>query len=128
VSSDPVGFLKRIGQRFLGATLWYVPFDAQEAGRPWILWPSRLVHPLPLLALLVLVVKGVRRPLLKVQWLVIGIYVLYLVGQRHFLHAALTEVVGMKQHTAQVDDRGTQDFMRSGSMPSDFSRALRVFV
>jgi hypothetical protein len=45
----------------------------------------------------------------------------------HFL-AALTEVIGIEQHRAQVDVRGMQDLMRSTSMPSDFSRPLRVFV
>src|SRR5207253_776456 len=57
---------------------WYVPFDAKEAEWPWILWPNRLVHPLPFLALLFLLITAWRQPLHGAQWIVIGIYVLYL--------------------------------------------------
>ena len=39
VKADPLDFADRIANRFLAATLWYTPFDAQ--GRPWVLWPSR---------------------------------------------------------------------------------------
>ena len=79
VSSDPPDFLKRVGHRFLAATLWYEPFDpAQEARRPWALRFSRLTHPLPFLALLVLVGTSARRPLQRVQWVVIGAYLFYL--------------------------------------------------
>lgn len=81
VSADPAEFLKRVGDRFLGATLWYVPFDAKEAEWPWILWPNRLVHPLPFIALLVILVTARRSAgggLHGAKWLAIGIYVLYL--------------------------------------------------
>ena len=55
VQDDPVDFLDRVADRFLGATLWYVPFNrVEEAKRPWVLWLSRVTHPLPFLALLVL--------------------------------------------------------------------------
>jgi hypothetical protein len=77
VAADPVEFLKRVADRFLGATLWYVPFDrADEATRPGLLWVNRLIHFLPFLALLVLV-SG-RGPLHPAQWTVIGIYLFYL--------------------------------------------------
>jgi hypothetical protein len=79
VSSQPADFLRRAARRFLAATLWYEPFDpAQEARRPWALWFSRLTHPLPFLALLVLVAASARRPLQRAQWIVIGVYLLYL--------------------------------------------------
>jgi hypothetical protein len=79
VSSRPADFLKRVGRRFLAVTLWYEPFDpAQEKRRPWALWFSRLTHPLPFLGLLVLVGTSARRPLQRAQWVVIGVYLLYL--------------------------------------------------
>ena len=79
VRADPVDFLDRVATRFLGATLWYVPFDrAQEAKQPWLLRLRRLAHPLPFLALLVLVFTAVRQPLAPPQWTVIGVYLFYL--------------------------------------------------
>ena len=79
VRADPLDFLDRVTMRFLGVTLWYIPFNRpDEARRPWTLWASRLTHPLPFLALLLLVFSGVWRPLTQAQWVVIGVYVLYL--------------------------------------------------
>lgn len=79
VRADPVDFLDRVATRFLGATLWYVPFDrAGEAGQPWLLWARRLVHPLPFLAFLVLLLGAARSPLSWPQWAVLGTYGLYL--------------------------------------------------
>jgi hypothetical protein len=99
VSSRPGDFLKRVGQRFLGATLWHVPFDrAAEARRPWVLWFSRLTHPLPFLGLLVLVGTSFRRPLPEAQRVVIGVYLLYLlpfVGASYFERYSMP-LVGVK--------------------------------
>jgi hypothetical protein len=79
VAADPLDFLDRAACRFLGATLWYEPFDpAGEARRPWSLWYSRLTHPLPFLGLLVLLLTGIGRPLGRAQWAVIGVYLFYL--------------------------------------------------
>jgi len=79
VQADPVGFLDRVAQRALGATLWYVPFHRESAAnRPVVLWISRLTHPLPFLALLVLVFTLLAEPLSRAQWVVIGVYLLYL--------------------------------------------------
>jgi hypothetical protein len=79
VAADPVDFLDRVASRFLGATLWYVPFDRTgEIRRPWVLWSNRLTHPLPFLALLLLVFTAAQRPLHGAQWAVIAIYLLYL--------------------------------------------------
>ncbi len=61
VRADPLDFLDRVANRFLGATLWYVPFDAdEEAKRPWSFWISRLTHPLPFLGLLALLLTSTR--------------------------------------------------------------------
>jgi hypothetical protein len=79
VEGDPVGFLDRVADRFLGATLWYVPMDRTEASRrPWVFWVSRLLHPLPFLSLLVLLFTSLRNPLERFQWIVIAVYLLYL--------------------------------------------------
>src|SRR5262249_20617841 len=74
VRADPPDFLRRVADRFFGATLWYVPLDSPaEASRPWALGLSRLVHPLPFLGLLVLVCTAARRRLDGAQWAVIGV-------------------------------------------------------
>jgi hypothetical protein len=79
VRADPVDFLDRVAGRFLGATLWYVPFDRKaEASRPWLLWLKRLTHPLPFLAFVFLLGTAVREPLSWTQGAVLGVYVLYL--------------------------------------------------
>jgi hypothetical protein len=79
VRADPLDFLDRASYRFLGATLWYEPFDRQaEARQPWVLWSSRLAHPLPFLGLLVLLCTSAWRPLHWSRWAVIGVYALYL--------------------------------------------------
>jgi hypothetical protein len=79
VWAEPLDFLDRIATRFLGATVWYVPFDrAREARQPWLLWARRLTHPLPFLALLILLFTSTLRPLTWTHWTVIGVYVAYL--------------------------------------------------
>jgi hypothetical protein len=79
VRAHPIGFLNRLSSRVLGATLWYVPFSrADEAAQPWLLWTKRLTHPLPFLAMLLLVATSMHKPLSRPQWAVIGVYVLYL--------------------------------------------------
>jgi len=79
VWADPLDFLDRAACRFLGATLLYEPFDrAGEAKKPWVLWLSRLAHPLPFLGFLVLTLTAVWRRLTPAQWVVIGAYLLYL--------------------------------------------------
>ncbi len=79
VWADPEDFLDRVASRFLGATVWYVPFNrTDEARRPWVLWPRRLVHPLPFLALVFLLFTGFREPLRWPQWTAIAVYVLFL--------------------------------------------------
>jgi len=79
VAANPMDFLDRVAERFLGATLWYVPFQRhQEARHPWLLWFHRLTHPLPFVGLAVLVITGVVRPLQRAPWCAIGVYSLYL--------------------------------------------------
>ncbi len=79
VRTDPEDFLDRVACRFLGATVWYVPMDRTgEARRPWTLWYCRLTHPLPFLAMLVLLFSAIGQRLHRAQWMVIGVYLLYL--------------------------------------------------
>jgi hypothetical protein len=79
VRSDPLEFIDRVACRFLGTTLWYVPFERNEATRrPVVFWTSRCVHPLPFLALLFLAATAVWVPLHRAQWTVMAVYLLYL--------------------------------------------------
>jgi hypothetical protein len=79
VRADPLDYLDRVACRFLGATLWYEPFDrGAGTGRPWLLWLSRFLHPLPFLGLLLLVGTALWDRLTRAQWAVIGVYLLYL--------------------------------------------------
>jgi hypothetical protein len=79
VRADPEEFLERLASRVLGATLWYVPFNrVHEGKRPWFLWFHRCTHPVPFLALLVLLFTAATRPLHETQWLVMGLYVFQL--------------------------------------------------
>ncbi len=79
VANDPPDFCERVAARFLAATVWYVPFNrAQEARRPAVLWARRLAHPLPFIALLVLLGAAMRGPLPKAHWTVSAVYVVYL--------------------------------------------------
>ncbi len=76
VAADPLDFADRVASRFLGATLWYVPF--QDPGRPWTLQLRRLTHPVPFVALVLLIFSSFWKPLQRAQWIVIGVYALYL--------------------------------------------------
>ncbi len=79
VKADPLDFLDRVAARFLGATLWFEPFNVMDkTQRPWTVWTSRALHPLPFLALLFLAMTAVFRRLHWSQWLVMGAYVCYL--------------------------------------------------
>jgi hypothetical protein len=78
VQADPEDFLNRVSDRFLGATLWYAPFNRSAEANPWLLWPRRLIHPLPFLALLFLIATSIDKPLSLPQWTVIGVYLCYL--------------------------------------------------
>lgn len=79
VRAAPEDFARRVGQRFLAATLWYVPLDRPgEASRPWSLWRSRSTHPLPFLSLGLLVLAALWCPPRRAQWLVIGLYAVFL--------------------------------------------------
>jgi hypothetical protein len=79
VRADPAEFLDRAASRVLAATLWYVPFNrVTEAKQPLLLWLGRLTHPLPFLALLILLFTAPSKPLQGTQWLAIGLYVFQL--------------------------------------------------
>ncbi len=94
VWADPLDFMDRVADRFLGTTLWYVPFDrANEArNRPVVYWISRVIFPLPCLAMLFLVFSAAWKPLNGGQWAVIGVYWLYLLP---YIAASYYERYGM---------------------------------
>jgi hypothetical protein len=79
VWADPEDFLDRVASRFLGATLWYVPFDwARDARWAWVLWLNRLLYPLPFLAALVLLAASIWKRLPRAQWVVLAVCACYL--------------------------------------------------
>jgi hypothetical protein len=79
VWADPEEFLDRIAARFIGATLWYVPFDpSRDARWSWVLWTNRLIYPLPFLAVLVLLLSAVWQRLSPAQGFGIAVYCFYL--------------------------------------------------
>jgi hypothetical protein len=80
VRTDPAEFLKRLGNRFVAATLWYKPGEmAAEAEQPWIVVLTRCIHPLPFVAAVVLLASAKWRPLRTEEWCVIALYAPYLV-------------------------------------------------
>jgi hypothetical protein len=79
VAADRLDFLDRVACRGLGATLWYVPSDRVDGSRRvWVLWISRVLFPLPFLAMLFLLATAFIEPMHPVQWIGIGAYMLYL--------------------------------------------------
>jgi hypothetical protein len=79
VWADPLDFLNRLASRFLCATVWYESPDApRDARRPWLIWLNRCTHPLPFVALVVLLVVGIQGGMKALDWFVISIYVAYL--------------------------------------------------
>jgi hypothetical protein len=79
VKADPADFLQRVWNRFLEATLVYVPFNtADESRRPDQIWYARLVYPLPFVCLVALLATAPWSPLSREQWIVIGVYFAYL--------------------------------------------------
>jgi hypothetical protein len=79
VMADPMDFVDRVAYRFLGTTVWYVPYERQEESRrPYVFWTSRIVHPLPFLSMLFLAVTALWVPLHRAQWAVMAVFLLYL--------------------------------------------------
>lgn len=79
VRSDPLSFAGRVANRFLAATLVYTPFNPeQEAERPLLTWLSRSAHPLPFLAVLVLLFTARRHPWAPAQGFAVIVYLVYL--------------------------------------------------
>jgi hypothetical protein len=79
VEADTQKYVDQIILRLTAATVWYVPFwpGEIEVLPPWVAF-RRLIHPLPMLAMLFLVVSSYWRSLHPAQWMVIGVYVIYL--------------------------------------------------
>jgi hypothetical protein len=79
VRANPLDFLDRVAARFLGATLWYAPMDRSPAeSASWWMLLQRVLHPLPFLALFLLVLVGLLDRLPSALWLAIALYGLYL--------------------------------------------------
>lgn len=99
IAADPQDYLERVAYRFAGATFWYVPFDRDMPNkRPVVYWISRLVHPLPFVALLVLLGSAFWKPLHGAQAIVIGAYLFYLlpyIGASYYDRYAIP-LVGIK--------------------------------
>src|SRR5262249_34826486 len=79
VRCDPLNSLQRAANRFLEATLVYVPFNPRDKERhPWRVRWAQVVYPLPFLGLVLLLATARWRPLVPAQWIVIGVYLAYL--------------------------------------------------
>ncbi len=81
VRDRPWNWVRRIVERSLAATLVYVPFDREKESsqRPWAMWLSRLVHPLPFLSLVYLVFATRRSRLSSCEWIAATIYLAYII-------------------------------------------------
>jgi hypothetical protein len=80
IEANPLTFANRTAGRFLNATLWYAPFPGGSGGgRPWMVWMSRVTHPLAFVAVVFLIGTAHWRRLHELQWTVIGVYFVYLV-------------------------------------------------
>src|SRR6185436_9143050 len=74
LADDPVNFLFRVGDRLLGTTVVYTPFDREVSReRPLAFLLARVIFPLPFLAALLLLATAVWRPLQPAQWAVLGV-------------------------------------------------------
>lgn len=80
VRADPLDYCDRALDRFLCATLWYAPYNVSrpDAPRAAAIGIARLLYPLPLLAAIYLVFSSNHRPLARIQWIVLGVYGVYL--------------------------------------------------
>ena len=93
IDANPWTFVRRVSGRFLNATLWYAPFPSGAGGgRPWMVWMSRLTHPLTFVAVLFLIGTAYWRRLHELQWAVIGVYFIYLLP---YIGASYYERYGM---------------------------------
>jgi hypothetical protein len=80
VRSDPVDYVERVSARLLGATVWYMPFNRTDVTRrSWSVFWSRLTHPLPFLAFVILVVSAFFQRLTWGQWMILAAYGVYLI-------------------------------------------------
>lgn len=62
IEADPAGFFRRVGNRFLAATVLYTPFDRTVVRRhPWVFRVSRWMYPLPFACLILVSLAGAWR-------------------------------------------------------------------
>lgn len=92
LEADPSGFLRRVGNRFLAATVLYTPFDgSEERRRPWTYRANRWTYPLAFACLVGIVLATAwqaafsirpeatrRRRAPSAVAIVIGVYLAYL--------------------------------------------------
>lgn len=79
VLANPGDYAAKVGNRFVAATLVYVPTNAEgEDQAYWGLWISRILHPLPFLSALCLIVTAPRFGLRREQATVLLAYAAYL--------------------------------------------------
>jgi len=79
VRANPTDFVERLWNRFLEATLVYVPFNTQDENRRlWQTWYSRLIYPLPFVCMVGLLATAPWHRLSREQWIVIGVYIAYM--------------------------------------------------
>jgi hypothetical protein len=89
VRARPWDSVRRVSDCFLAATLVYEPFDPMEGPLPWWMWLARVAYLLPFGGLLVLLLTARRSRLEPAQWVVIGVYVVYLlpyIGASYYDH------------------------------------------
>jgi hypothetical protein len=55
-SADPIGYLAKVGNRLVAATILYSPYSESEEG--WTLWTFYVIHPLPFYGLLLMLLGG----------------------------------------------------------------------
>ncbi len=79
VAGHPLDFFRRMGNRFVAATLRYTPFDEIEEWEipDWV-FLRRLVYPLPFVSILLLAGTSFWKPLSRIQWGLIAVYLAYL--------------------------------------------------
>jgi hypothetical protein len=81
VAADPAGLARRIGNRFLAATVLYTPYDrTEERRRPWFYRVNRWLYPLAFACLVFTMFVSPRHSVAgdRALWIVSAVYLAYL--------------------------------------------------
>src|SRR5262249_37180983 len=79
VRADPRGFVTRVGDRVVAALLWYTPHRRTKPGESeYGIALARVLHPLPWVAVLVILLSAGRRAPSRGEWAVVVSAVLYI--------------------------------------------------